>query len=57
MTDRKIKTVHVHPPIPARMFDYMAYFEDQEGNEEALVGYGETAEKAVDDLRYIAEDE
>jgi hypothetical protein len=57
VTDRKIKTVHVHPPIPARMFDYMAYFEDQEGNEEALVGYGETAEKAVEDLRYIAEDE
>jgi hypothetical protein len=54
--DRKIKTVHVRPPIPARIFDYMAYFEDQEGDEGALIGWGPTREQAIDDLRFVAED-
>jgi hypothetical protein len=54
--DRKIKTVHVHPPIPARIFDYMAYFEDQDGDENALIGWGPTVEEAIADLRFVAED-
>ena len=55
--DRKIRTVHVYPPIPARTFDWMAYFEDQEGDESALIGWGPTLEAAVEDLRWAAEDE
>ena len=57
MTDRRIKTVHVFPPIPARTFDWMAYFEDQEGDENALIGWGPTVEMAIEDLKWVAEDE
>jgi hypothetical protein len=56
INDRKIKTVHVHPPIPARIFDWMAYFEDQEGDENAFIGWGPTAEVAIEDLKFVAED-
>ena len=39
MTDRKIVTSHVYPPIPVRNFDWSAYYE---GDEEAgQYGYGQ----------------
>ena len=36
--------------------DRMAYFEDQEGDENALVGWGPTLEAAVEDLKLAEQD-
>ena len=55
----KIKTVHVFPPIPLRMFDWQAYDEDTfdvcsdpecSCRRNALVGWGSTEEEAIQDL-------
>jgi hypothetical protein len=48
MTDRKIVTSHVYPPIPVRNFDWSAYYE---GDEEAgQYGYGATEAEAIADF-------
>jgi hypothetical protein len=43
----KIKTMHVYPPIPIRVFDWVAFFEDEEGDEDGLRGWGYTEEEAI----------
>lgn len=43
----KIVTSHVSPPIPYRGADWCAHYDDPEGP----VGYGETEQQAIDDLR------
>lgn len=49
----KIVTEHVYPPIPIRTFDWSARLDD----EASPVGWGETKEKAVEDLKLILEGE
>ena len=51
MKDRsEIITVHfVHPPIPARGFDYCAYY-TAHGEDSGLYGWGATQEAALIDL-------
>ena len=47
----KDKIVHVrfiYPPIPARAFDWCAYFDEEE--EDGPHGYGKTPEHAVAEL-------
>lgn len=48
MSERKIITVHVHPPIPIRTSDWCAYFDGDE--ETGRYGWGTTKELAVQDL-------
>jgi hypothetical protein len=48
MTDNKIVTEYKCPPIPSRYFDWQAVFDDYE--EGCPIGYGETEQKAIDDL-------
>ena len=52
----KIKTVYIHPSIPIRSVDWIAYDEDTYDGPGCLVGYGETEEKAIQDLRDQLED-
>ena len=48
-----IQTHHVYPPIPDRRWDYCAY----RNPESKLVGWGRTAQEALDDFaRLEAED-
>lgn len=52
MTDTvadKIKTSHVHPPIPVRHFDWLAFIDGQE--EEGPYGWGATESEAIADLQ------
>ena len=51
----KIVTVHVCPPIPCRDFDWCAHFDDND--EDGPVGWGSTAQDAIDDLRDQLSDE
>jgi hypothetical protein len=44
----KIVTENIYPPIPIRIFDWVAYFEGQE--KEGLRGYGATKDEAIKDL-------
>ena len=47
----KIKTFFDPPPIALRQFDWSAYdVETYGGDENDLIGYGETEDMAVDDL-------
>lgn len=51
----KIKTEYIHPPIPIRKFDWVAWVEDKE--EEGPYGYGLTEKEAIEDLHgYVEED-
>ena len=50
ISERKIITTHVHPPIPYRGNDWSAYFDD-EGAEAGRYGWGATEAEAIDDLR------
>lgn len=45
---RKINTEFVHPPIPIRWHDWIAYYDGEE--EDGLRGIGETEQEAIDDL-------
>lgn len=45
-----IETDYVNPPIPYRSHDWRAVFEWDVGDEDDLVGWGETEESAVLDL-------
>lgn len=49
----KIVTEHIHPPIPDRSNDWLAYFD---GQEEGLRGFGPTEEAAIADLKQQVED-
>lgn len=48
MTDRKIITDFIYPPIPIRTCDWVAYYENDE--ESGPRGWGSTPEAAIDDL-------
>lgn len=48
MSDYKIITTYVRPPVPTRAFDYCAYFD---GEEEGPVGWGRTIPDALEDLQ------
>jgi len=47
--DKKIVTEFVYPPIPDRRFDWEAHLDGDEEN--GPYGYGDTEEKAIQDLR------
>lgn len=47
---KKIVTTHVYPPIPMRSFDWCAFFEDEEGDEDGMRGWGKTQESAIANL-------
>lgn len=53
LSDRKIVTSHVFPPIPIRDFDWCAFYDGDE--ESGFRGWGKTEQAAIDDL--IAETE
>lgn len=44
-TVKKIMVDYVHPPIPIRDFDYIAWFDGEE--EEGIRGEGKTAHDAI----------
>jgi hypothetical protein len=48
MTDKKIITEFIYPPIPIRQFDWVAYFDGEE--ELGYYGYGFTENDAINDL-------
>ena len=48
MTARKIITEYIHPPIPARQFDWMAWYDGDD--EEGLRQYGATEAEARQNL-------
>jgi len=45
----KIKTQHVYPPIPTRVFDWCAYWDGTEEN--GRYGWGKTEAEAIADLK------
>jgi len=47
---KNIITDYIHPPIPIRNHDWMAWYEGEEESE-SLVGYGKTKEEAIKDLK------
>lgn len=49
---RKICTAYVFPPIPVRHFDWVAWFDGDEPNDDGqmLQGNGATEQDAIDDL-------
>lgn len=47
MSERKILTNFLYPPIPIRQFDWVAYMD---GDEEGPTGSGATEEAAILDL-------
>jgi len=47
MTDLKVVTENIYPPIPIRQFDWIAYFD---GMEEGPHEHGKTEEEAVSRL-------
>jgi len=49
----KIIVDYVYPPIPVRIFDYVAYYDGCE--EEGPYGYGRTKQEAIDELREASE--
>jgi len=53
ISERKIITTHVHPPIPYRGNDWSAYFDD-EGAEAGRYGYD--TEEAAESSRCAAEE-
>lgn len=50
--ERKVVTRHVYPPIPLRQFDWCAYYDGDEPNDEGhmMMGFGRTEQEAIDDL-------
>lgn len=49
---QKIITAHVFPPIPWRHFDWQAYYDGDEPDDDGgmCVGHGATEQEAIDDL-------
>lgn len=54
MTESKIITSHVYPPIPCRQFDWCAYRDGEE--EQGNYGWGHTEAAAIRDLLTIEEE-
>lgn len=54
----KIVTTNIFPPIPDRRFDWCAYRDNDEPNDNGsmLQGYGRTEQEAIDDLVAVIED-
>lgn len=50
---KTIRVSYDRPPIPTNRFDYSAVFDGYEPGD--LIGYGSTAESAIEDLREQAE--
>jgi hypothetical protein len=52
MTDRKIITTFVCPPVPFRRADWQAHFDGDEPDDDGRmrVGRGATEQDAIDDL-------
>lgn len=46
----KIITRNIHPPIPIRKYDWLAYRDGTEDLEAGIVGYGETEREAINNL-------
>lgn len=48
----KVNIAFVYPPIPLRQFDWCAYFDNDEPDDDGhmLVGYGKTEAEALVDL-------
>lgn len=62
MTERKIITTHVYPPIPLRLFDWCAHYDnyeppDSDGVGSRLIGWGKTEEEAILDLERAEEED
>ena len=55
MTERKIHTYNVAPPIPCREFDWCAWYDGDE--EHGPRGWGATEAEAITDLKDNYEDE
>jgi len=51
---RAIRVDHVYPPIPDRSSDWCAAWVDYEPGDP--LGYGPTAQAAIDDLRNVIDD-
>lgn len=49
MTERKIVTRHVNPPIPIRTHDWCAFYEGEE--EAGDYGWGRTEAEAIQDFK------
>ena len=55
----KVVTTNIFPPIPDRRFDWCAYFDGDEPNDNGsmMQGFGPTEQEAIDDLlRLLQED-
>jgi hypothetical protein len=50
VTERKIITRYVRPPIPTAEFDWAAWY-DRDGEEASRYGWGENREDAIRDLK------
>jgi hypothetical protein len=46
----KIKTEYVHPPVPRRDWDWVAYDDDTYDGPDSKIGVGPTEEAAIADL-------
>lgn len=49
---RRIITENLYPPIPIRVMDWVAYYEDEEPDDDGAMacGRGETEQAAIDEL-------
>lgn len=54
----KVVTTNIFPPIPDRRFDWCAYFDDDEPNDNGsmMQGFGVTEEEAIEDLLRLLEE-
>lgn len=52
MSERKIITAFMYPPIPVRSFDWQAHFDGDEPNDDGQMkcGHGATEAEAIADL-------
>ena len=59
MSERKIITTFVYPPIPVRNFDWLAFFDGDEpdDNGQMRTGSGATEQEAINDLLETYPDE
>lgn len=46
----KIKTEHVYPPIPLRMYDWSAIDDDTYDGQGSPMGWGASEQEAIEDL-------
>lgn len=55
MTQERIVTTHIFPPIPDRNFDWMAYLEN-DAEKPWMHGYGPTEQDAIEDLKRLIQE-